>query len=510
MKLFYILQILLLLLLFSCNEESVTEVKKDIEEEEELHIQELEIKYTLYPEYTFWNSKFRITIEKDTIFDSLNFSFKFNNLELEPIDTLVDSTVLNFIFKTPLNSFSDSLEITCFSKKDTIKKFTRKFDVVNSEIKLDPIQNHILCDNNFILKGNGLKYAKHINIYQRKIDIVSDHLYNGASPNSCETIDDNTAKFKINHQYAFYLSIVDYDSLYTDEFPDIIKNESDRIFQIYRVVNIENPKINTAKLENNQVILTTSKWAKLKENDKIYFDNKLIPNSEITFYPAIIREFELNGYDRVYYYSDSEGIVTFNLPDNCKTNDLRIEFECGGEIKLTPEIGNQFKFVNVKIIDVKVNYIINEGNDYFKSRLKDFNFEFDSLQSNIHFPLKYVSFDPNTKSINKDMSMSSMQIKEINQNNINFEFYWKDESGTAPGNSQTIYTQILKMNYSGNYQFFEDSKYIYITIPKEKLNDIYFDYVESIWRTGSYLLYAKLGSAEFNDNSSIEMTLEKW
>jgi len=146
--------LILFVLLFSCEEEldetviqKVDEEQEEIEEEEEeINIQEIELKYSLYPEYTFWNSKFKITIERDSIIDSLNFSFKFNNLNLEPIDISVDSTALKFIFKTPLNSYSDSLEIICFSKVDTINKFTRKIDVVNSEIKLDPIQNHIHTD----------------------------------------------------------------------------------------------------------------------------------------------------------------------------------------------------------------------------------------------------------------------------------------------------------------------------------------------------------------------------
>lgn len=501
--------LILVLFLFSCEDEDDEKIIQKVEEEKDVDsLLTNDLKFSLYPEYTFWNSKFKITIEKNNKYDTTNFKFKFNNLEIFPSEIIVDSLLIDFIFFTPENSYSDSLEISYLSKDDTLSVFTKKYDVVNSEIKIDEIQNSVLCDNNFILKGKGLRYAKYLNVNRGLIKYASGGNY--TFKGICETIDDNTAKFKINHQEGFNLKIVNIDSLRTDKFKYLKLVESDIVYDKFSIINIEDPKIKSSLLENNQVTLITSRWAKFKPNDKIYFDNKLITRSEISFYPAKLDLVEFTDLKNAYYYADVDGSVKFNIPNDSKSNDIRIEFECGGEIDLTPTIGNQYRSVRLITLNLKTEYDIKKTVPQDMTVYDFLTYDIDSMKSNISYPGSYVNIYKYSHDRGGTTDIKKLKIINLDKNNIEFSFQ-RDFSSSYSSNNGYYGSRNTFIEYSGNYTLTDFGNYIEITIDQSNINNLKIsDKVKSTKVVNVVTLDIELESYEFINNGYLKLVLEKW
>lgn len=498
--------ILLFIILFSCDEESVTEVKKD-KEEKVNSVLNFKVPYDLYPEYTFWGHSFKLTLDFDDTLDITKLKYFFNGYEIKAYEVSKTETQFIQLFVTPLDAYTDSLEIRQYYGKDSAVFFTRKFDVVNTEIEIDSV-NYPLCYNNSTVSGKGMKYAKHLYLVSQyftggefRVDYSYNNNASGSGGTGGETVDDNTARFVFKNAYQFGFRIAANDPItgQTHTYPYLLTSG-------YSYCDVDNPKILKHLVKNRTMEIEFKAWTKLNKNDILKINDKVIENKDIKFYRSQQHWFEGN-------LESYNGRLIFNFENLLKSNKLEIDFECGNDTTLYIELGTEYKSASIVLNLGQAFYKVDEksltGTDYSDY----FSINMDNLKSSFNHPVDYVSYSSESRNGFSESRFKKFKLYYVKDNSIKFQ-YTDNYNSSNSSNYQGSSSDKVNIDYEGICQISDLGNSIVVRIEKSQFVNLNVkrDIYSSVEHVGSvpnkYVVF--LDKIEYDDDAFIEIVFEKW
>lgn len=515
--------IILIFFLYSCDEDEITKVDdnpkddeiEDVEDEEPTDsnyvTKHFLVEYDLYPEYTFWGHGIKLTLELNDSLDISKLKYFFNGYEINSYESNKTPTQFIQLFEIPLDAYSDSIEIRQYFDKDSSIFYTRKLEIVNSEIEIYNASPG--CANNSTITGKGLRYAKYLKIvFQNNygMEFQANYYYNnnasGTSGSPGVTINDGLAKYNFANALSYGFKIEAYDSIKMVRHPYPQLHSYPYIYKSQGMANVENPKVKRILVQGYSVEVEVESWYSLKADDIIRLNDKTLNNSDLSF----TRAFQ-------YWYAGSLDISNAKLKffndQTAEKNKLEIKLSCAKDTVVFFEQGVEFKSAMIYADLGTAFYKIDE-----KSRTgEDFNeyltFTADGLKSDFKFPKSYAIYSTESRNGFSGNYLKNLTLKYLNDNSISFvytisnnEYYSSNHQGSNEDN--------LTISYEGTCNVDDLGSTIVVRIERNQLEELsvnrnlYSSFAHGGSISDNYIAY--LERIDYSNDAFIELVFQKW